>query len=78
MSVVDSIRSQLVPIHREGYPFIGAFALVSLILFWIWTPLGWIGAVLTAVVRLFLPRSAARHAGARRPRRLAGRRPRQP
>jgi phosphatidylserine decarboxylase len=47
MSVVASIRSQLAPIHREGYPFIGAFALASLILFWIWTPLGWIGTVLT-------------------------------
>ena len=47
MSVVASIRSQLAPINREGYPFIGAFALASLILFWIWTPLGWIGTVLT-------------------------------
>jgi phosphatidylserine decarboxylase len=47
MSVVASIRSQLAPINREGYPFVGAFALVSLILFWIWTPLGWIGTVLT-------------------------------
>jgi phosphatidylserine decarboxylase len=47
MSVLASIRSQLVPIHREGYPFIGLFALVSLVLFWIWAPLGWIGAVLT-------------------------------
>lgn len=47
MSVVASIRSQLAPINREGFPFVGAFALASLILFWIWTPLGWIGAVLT-------------------------------
>ena len=47
MSVVASIRSQLSPINREGYPFVGAFALASLILFWIWTPLGWIGTVLT-------------------------------
>ena len=47
MSVVASIRSQLAPINREGLPFIGAFALASLILFWIWTPLGWIGTVLT-------------------------------
>jgi phosphatidylserine decarboxylase len=47
MSVVASIRSQLAPINREGYPFVGVFALVSLILFWIWTPLGWIGTVLT-------------------------------
>ncbi len=48
MSIVNSIRSQLAPIHPEGYPFIGAFALLSLILFWVWTPLGWIGTVLTA------------------------------
>lgn len=47
MSIVNSIRSQLVPVHPEGYPFIGAFALVSLVLFWLWTPLGWIGCVLT-------------------------------
>jgi phosphatidylserine decarboxylase len=47
MSVLASIRSQLSPINREGFPFIGGFALASLILFWIWTPLGWIGTVLT-------------------------------
>ncbi|WP_274611518.1 phosphatidylserine decarboxylase [Rhodoplanes elegans] len=47
MSIVDSIRSQLVPIHSEGYPFVGAFALVSLVLFWLWSPLGWIGVVAT-------------------------------
>jgi phosphatidylserine decarboxylase len=48
MSIVTSIRSQFVPIHREGYPFIGAFALVSLILFVLWSPLGWLGTLLTA------------------------------
>lgn len=53
MSIVNSIRSQLVPVHPEGYPFIGAFALASLILFWIWTPLGWIGTVLTVWCALF-------------------------
>jgi len=47
MSIVDSIRNQLVPINPLGYPFIGIFALASLILFWLWTPLGWIGTVLT-------------------------------
>lgn len=47
MSIVDSIRNQLVPITPQGYPFIGIFALASLILFWLWTPLGWIGTVLT-------------------------------
>jgi phosphatidylserine decarboxylase len=48
MSIFDSIRAQLVPIHREGYPFIGAFALVSLILFFLWSPLGWLGTIMTA------------------------------
>jgi len=48
MSIVDSIRKQIVPIHPEGYVFIGGFALASLILFWLWTPLGWIGTLLTA------------------------------
>ncbi len=47
MSIVNSIRSQLVPIHPEGYPFIVGFAIASLLLFWVWTPLGWIGCILT-------------------------------
>ncbi len=53
MSIVNSIRAQIPPIHEEGYPFIGAFALVSLVLFWLWTPLGWIGCVLTVWCALF-------------------------
>ena len=47
MSIINSIRSQLTPIHPEGYPFIGGFALASLILFWVWTPLGWLATVAT-------------------------------
>jgi phosphatidylserine decarboxylase len=53
MSIVNSIRAQIPPIHQEGYPFIGGFALVSLILFWIWTPLGWLGTLLTIWCALF-------------------------
>ena len=45
MSILDSIQRQIPPIHKEGYPFIGIFALVSLILFWLWSPLGWIGGI---------------------------------
>jgi phosphatidylserine decarboxylase len=41
------MRSQLAPITPEGYPFIGAFAFASLILFWLWTPLGWLGTIAT-------------------------------
>jgi phosphatidylserine decarboxylase len=48
MSVINSIRSQLAPIHPQGYPFIGGFALASLVLFFVWTPLGWIGTLATA------------------------------
>jgi phosphatidylserine decarboxylase len=47
MSITKSIRSQLVPIHPQGYPFIGVFALISLVLFIIWAPLGWLGTVAT-------------------------------
>ena len=47
MSVLKSIRSQLVPLHPEGYPFVGGFALVSLVLFWLWSPLGWLGTLAT-------------------------------
>jgi phosphatidylserine decarboxylase len=53
MSIVDSIRAQVPPIHPEGYPFIGGFALASLIFFLIWTPLGWIGTILTVWCALF-------------------------
>src|SRR5258708_3215240 len=47
MSVLASIRSQLAPIHRGGRPFIGIFALASLFLFWLWSPLGWLGTMAT-------------------------------
>ena len=47
MSILDSVRKQLVPIHREGWPFIAIFAVVANLLAWIWAPLGWIGGILT-------------------------------
>jgi len=53
MSILASIRGQIVPVHREGLPFIGIFALVSLLLFWLWSPLGWIGTVTTIWCALF-------------------------
>jgi phosphatidylserine decarboxylase len=53
MSIANSIRAQIPPIHPEGYPFIGGFAFASLILFWLWTPLGWIGTILTVWCALF-------------------------
>lgn len=35
------------PMHREGYRFVAIFAAVTLVLFWIADPLGWIGVCLT-------------------------------
>ena len=43
-SLLDNV---LVPIAREGWPFIAIFGLVSLILYFVYAPLGWIGLVLT-------------------------------
>lgn len=48
MSLVDSIQKVFVPIHREGWPFIGVFALVTIVLGLIWEPLFFVGLVLTA------------------------------
>ncbi len=47
MSISSSIRNAMVPIHPEGYKFIGAFLIASFILGWVWDPLFWIGLVLT-------------------------------
>jgi phosphatidylserine decarboxylase len=48
MSVFSSIRRGLAPIHTEGYPFIAIFAVAAIILGYLWSPLGWIGWILTA------------------------------
>jgi phosphatidylserine decarboxylase len=53
MSIANSIRGQIPPIHPEGYPFIGGFAAISLLFFWLWPPLGWIGTILTIWCALF-------------------------
>jgi len=47
MSVLNSLRRSLAPIHPEGYPFVAGFAVVSLVLWWLWQPLGWIGLIAT-------------------------------
>jgi phosphatidylserine decarboxylase len=52
-SSAKSIRAQISPIHPKGYPFVGGFAVASIILFWIWAPLGWIGTLLTVWCALF-------------------------
>jgi len=42
------------PLHPEGWWFITLFAVASLVLFWLWTPLGWLGIAATiACARVF-------------------------
>lgn len=48
MSLVNTIRNTLVPVHKEGYRFVAIFFVVSLVLGFLWEPLMWIGFVLAA------------------------------
>ena len=47
MSMINSIRKQMTPIHPEGYIFVAGFAIATLILGSFFGPLGWIGAIAT-------------------------------
>ena len=44
----EVLKSVLVPIHREGWPFIGIFLAVTVVLGWLWAPLLVPGGILTA------------------------------
>jgi phosphatidylserine decarboxylase len=48
MSLINSVRNTLVPVHKEGYRFIAGFFVISLILGFLWEPLMWLGFILTA------------------------------
>src|SRR5258708_5645556 len=52
-SPIASLRPLMTPIRREGYPFIGPFLLVSLIILWLWAPLRWLGFAPTGSVTHF-------------------------
>ena len=41
------------PVHRDGHKFLVAGALITLLLFFIWSPLGWIAALATACIAYF-------------------------
>ena len=41
------LETFIMPMHREGRRFVAAFAAVTVLLFLLWEPLGWIGAGLT-------------------------------
>jgi phosphatidylserine decarboxylase len=44
MRMIDTVVK---PMHPEGWKFVPVFGVVTLVLFWIWDPLGWIGVILT-------------------------------
>lgn len=46
--MIDAIRKALVPVHREGWPFVGGFFVAAVVLGWLWDPFFWIGLALTA------------------------------
>ena len=48
MNLVDTVKNVFVPIHREGYPFIAAFGVATLLLGYFSSVLFWIGLILTA------------------------------
>lgn len=53
MSVVDSVRSALVPVHKEGHRFIAIAVIASFVLGWLWSPLFWLGLLISAWVAYF-------------------------
>lgn len=44
---VSMLSTFVKPMHREGRKFVAAFAGITLVLFLIWAPLGWLGVGLT-------------------------------
>ncbi len=50
---LNSFRHLIVPIHKEGYVFIGISALLTVVLGVLWSPLGWIGLIVTLWVCYF-------------------------
>ena len=53
MSVVASVRKAIVPLHPEGYIFVGIAVVIALVLGWLLPVLGWIPWVLVAFVAFF-------------------------
>lgn len=49
MTIIDSIKSSIAPIHREGWRFVAIFAAATILLWWLAIPfLPWVGVLLTA------------------------------
>jgi phosphatidylserine decarboxylase len=52
-SIWDSIIGAVDPVHPEGYKFLIIGAVVTLLLFLIWSPLGWLALIVTLAMAYF-------------------------
>ena len=53
MSLVDTVTKAMVPIHREGWPFIAISLVATLVVCWFIDPLFWIGLFITGWICYF-------------------------
>jgi len=52
-SLFDTFADQIAPVHADGYKFLAIAAGLTLLCFLIWSPLGWLGALVTAGIAYF-------------------------
>jgi phosphatidylserine decarboxylase len=51
--LIDTVADAIVPVHPDGYRFLAVGAGITLLLFWLYPPLAWPMALLTAWVAYF-------------------------
>src|SRR5215468_2651681 len=51
--LIDTIAEGIPPVHSEGYKFLAIGAIVTLALFLVWSPLGWLAALITLWMAFF-------------------------
>ncbi|MGD9740987.1 MAG: phosphatidylserine decarboxylase [Bauldia sp.] len=52
-SLLDTIFDQLAPVHSDGYKFLALGAVATLLLWWLWSPLGWLALIVTIWIAYF-------------------------
>jgi phosphatidylserine decarboxylase len=52
-NLLATIRAGLVPVHWDGHKFVGLGVVITLLLFLLWSPLGWLGVIFTGYVAYF-------------------------
>jgi phosphatidylserine decarboxylase len=52
-SLLSTITGIFVPVHSDGYKFLAIGGAVTLLFWWLWSPLGWILAIITGWIAYF-------------------------